>query len=62
MAASSESEYVALAEVANELRFLCQVTEFMALAIENDIKISGDSKGTIKMVTNRLSTTFSATR
>ena len=59
-AATSESEYVALAEVAlaetvNELRSLRQVKEFMAPPIDIDIKIHEDDGGAIKRATNRFS-------
>ena len=54
-AASSESEYVALAEVVNELRFLRQVKGFLTPPINENIIIRGDNEGAIKMVTNRFS-------
>ena len=38
-AASSESEYMALAEVINELRFLRQVNGFLTPPIDNNIII-----------------------
>ena len=54
-AASSESEYVALAKVGNELRFLRQVKSFLTLPIDDNIIIREDNEGAIKMTTNRLS-------
>ena len=53
-AASSESEFVALAEVVNELRFLRQVKGFVAPSTD-DIIIREDNEGAIKMATNRFS-------
>ena len=53
-AASSESEYVALAEVVNELRFLRQVKGFLTPPID-DIIIREDNERAIKMATNRFS-------
>ena len=53
-AASSESEYVALAEVVNELRFLRQVKGFLTPPIDNII-FREDNEGAIKMATNRFS-------
>ena len=55
-AASSESEYVALAEVVNELRFLRQVKKgFLTPPVDDSIVIREDNKGAIKMTTNRFS-------
>ena len=54
-AASSESEYVALTEVINELRFLRQVKGFLTLPIDDNIIIREDDEGAIKMATNRFS-------
>ena len=54
-AASSESEYVALAEFVNELRFLRQVKGFLMPPIDDNIVITEDNEGAIKMVTNRFS-------
>ena len=54
-AATSGSEYVALTETVNELRFLCQVKEFMAPPIDVDIKIHEDNEGAVKMAANRFS-------
>ena len=53
-AASSESEYVALTEVVNELRFLRQVKGFLTPPIDNII-IREDNEEAIKMATNRFS-------
>ena len=53
-AASSESEYVAMAEVINELRFFRQVKGFLTPPID-DIIIREDNEGPIKMATNRFS-------
>ena len=52
-AASSESEYVALAEVVNELIFLRQVKGFLTPPVDDNIIIR--EEGTIKMATNRFS-------
>ena len=54
-AASSESEYVALVEVVNGLRFLRQVKGFLTPPIDNSIVIREDNEGAIKMATNRFS-------
>ena len=54
-AASSESEYVALAEVVNELRFLRQVKGFLTPPIDDNIIIREDNEGAIKMATDRFS-------
>ena len=54
-AASSESEYVALSEMVNELRFLRQVKEFMEPPIDERIRIHEDNEGAIKMAKNRFS-------
>ena len=53
--ASSESEYVALAEVVNELRFLRQVKGFLMPPIDDNIVIREENEGAIKMATNRYS-------
>ena len=53
--ATSESEYVALAEIVNELRFRRQVKAFMVPPIDYNIRVHEDSEGAIKMVENRLS-------
>ena len=54
-AASSESEYVALAEVVNELRLLRQVKGFLTPPIDDNIIIREDNEGAIKMATNHFS-------
>ena len=54
-AATSESEYVAVAETMNELRFLRQVKTFLAPPTDIDIKIHEDKEGAIKIATNRSS-------
>ncbi|CAN0050750.1 unnamed protein product, partial [Ascophyllum nodosum] len=54
-AASSESEYLALAQVVNELRFLRQVKGFLTLQTDDNIVIREDNERAIKMATNRLS-------
>ena len=56
-AALSESEYVALAEVVNELRFLRQMKGFLTPPIDDmsNIIIREDNEGAIKMATNRFS-------
>ena len=54
-AASSESEYMALAEVVNELCFLREVKGFLTPSIDDNIVIREDNEGTIKMATNRSS-------
>ena len=54
-AASSESEYGALAEVVNGLRLLRQVKGFLTPSIDDNIIIREDNEGAIKMETNRLS-------
>ena len=51
-AASSESEYVALTKVVNELRFLRQVKGFLTPPIDDNIIIREDNEGAIKMATN----------
>ena len=53
--ATSESEYVALAEVVNELRFLRQVKAFMVPPIDYNIRVHEDNEGAIKMAENRFS-------
>ena len=54
-AASSETEYVALAEVVNELRFLRQVKGFLTPPIDDNIITREDNEGAIKMATDRFS-------
>ena len=54
-ATPSESEYVALTEVANELCFLRQVKGFLTLPIDDSIVIREDNEGAIKMATIRFS-------
>ena len=53
--ATSESEYVALAEVVNELRFLRQVKAFMVPPIDYNIRVHENNEGAIKMAENRFS-------
>ena len=52
---TSESEYVALAEIVNELRFLRQVKAFIVPPIEYNIRVHEDNEGAIKMAKNRFS-------
>ena len=52
---TSESEYVALAEIVNELRFLRQVKAFMVPPIDYNIRLHEDNEGVIKMAENRFS-------
>ncbi|CAM9656494.1 unnamed protein product, partial [Ascophyllum nodosum] len=47
--ASSESEYVALAEIVNELRFLRQLKGFLTPPNDDNILIREDNEGAIKM-------------
>ena len=47
--ATSESEYVALAEIVNELRFFRQVKAFMVPPIDYNIRVHEDNEGAIKM-------------
>ena len=47
--ATSESEYVALAEIVNELRFFRQVEAFMVPPIDYNIRVHEDNEGAIKM-------------
>ena len=54
-AASSESKYVVLAEVVNELRFLRQRKGILTPPIDDNIIIREDNEGAIKMATNRFS-------
>ena len=54
-AASSESEYVALAEVVNQLRFLRQAKGFLTPPIDDHIMIREDNEGAIKIATNGFS-------
>ena len=53
--ATSESEYVALAEIVFELRFLRQVKTFMVPPIDYNIRVHEDNEGAIKMADNRFS-------
>ena len=53
--ATSKSEYVALAEIVNELRFLRQVEAFMVPPIDYNIHVHEDNEGAIKMAENRFS-------
>ena len=46
--ATSESEYVALAEVVNELRFLRQVKAFMVPPIDYNIRVHEDNEGAMR--------------
>ena len=55
VATSSESEYVALAEVVNELRFLRQVKGFLTPPIDDNIIIRKDNEGALKMASIRFS-------
>ena len=54
-AASYESEYVALAEVVNELRFLRQVKSVLTPPIDDNIIIRQDNEGANKLATNLFS-------
>ena len=54
-AASSESEYVVLAEVVKELRFLRQVKGLLTSPIDDNIIIKENNERAIKMATNRFS-------
>ena len=54
-AASSESNYVALEEVVNELRFLRQMKGFLTPPIDDNIVIREDNEGAVKMATNPFS-------
>ena len=47
--ATSELEYVTLAEIVNELRFLRQVKAFMVPPIDYNIRVHEDNEGAIKM-------------
>ena len=52
--ASSESEYVVLAEIVNEIKFLCQVQEFIMPTLrKSTIPIMKDNQGSIKMANNK---------
>ena len=53
--ARSESEYVALAEIMNELRFFRQVEAFMVSSIDYNIRVHEDNGSAIKMAENRFS-------
>ena len=53
--ATSESEYVALAEIVNELRFLRQVKAFMVPPINYNIRVHEGNEGAIKMAENKRS-------
>ena len=50
-----ESEYIALAEIVNELRFLRQVKAFVAPLIDYNIRIHEDNEGAIRVAENRFS-------
>ena len=52
----SESEYVALAEIVNELRFLRQMKAFMIPPIDYNIRVHEDNEGATKMAENIFST------
>ena len=54
-AVSSESEYVALAEVVIKLRFFRHFKGFLAPPIDDSIVIREGNEGAIKMATNRFS-------
>ena len=51
--ATSESDYVALAEIVNELRFLRQVKAFMVPPSDYNIRVHENNEGAIKMANNR---------
>ena len=52
--ASSESEYVALAEIVNETKFLRQVQAFIMPSLKScTISIIEDNQGPIKMANNK---------
>ena len=53
--ATSESKYVALAEIVNELRFLRQVKAFMVPPIDYNIRVREDNESAIKMAENKVS-------
>ena len=53
--ATSESEYIALAEATNELRFLRQVKYFMAPGADTGIPLHEDNQGAMKTANNRFS-------
>ena len=53
--ATSESEYVALAEIVNELRFFRQVEAFMVPPIDYSIRVREENKGAFKIAENRFS-------
>ena len=51
---SSESEYVTLAEIVNETKFLRQVQEFIMPTLRScTISIMEDNQGAIKMANNK---------
>ena len=54
-AASSQSEFMALAEGVNKLRVLRQVVGFTTPPIDSDIEIHEDSDGAINRTTSRFS-------
>ena len=54
-AASSESEYVALEEVVNELLFLPKVKGFLTPPIDDNVIVREGNEGAIKMATNHFS-------
>ena len=52
--ASSKSEYVALAEIVNETKFLCQVQEFIMPTLRScTVSIMEDNQRAIKMANNK---------
>ena len=53
--ATSKSEYVALAEIVNELRFLRQVEAFMVPPIDYSIRVREENEGAFKIAENRFS-------
>ena len=50
----SVSEYVALAEIVNKLRFLWQMKAFMVPPIDYNIRVHEDNEGATKMAENIL--------
>lgn len=54
VAATSESEYFALAEVVNDLRFLRQVKAFVMPHIDHKIAVYEDNEGAIETTTYRV--------
>ena len=53
--ATSKLEYVALAEIVNELRFLRQVKAFRIPPIDYNIRVHEDNEDATKMAENRFS-------